>query len=251
MATDFTKSANEVIVQLINDENGRNFSVDDLDLNSLAIAPDPVSGRDYFNNVRTSLKVNAIAQSGYVGEVGITYNRVHLRDVFPTTDAVSVRYPVSSDSYTLGNAVNLSDFLDAVSAKHAINITPSDIFDMPLPTFEGPPPYDPAYVRLEMQGGHKVFVGGVYLRVLPNGWDLNSLQYTELNGLMYPNDSPETPVPQAWLDVKSQLTYLGRNDWNYQTKDPGDGTTPLSLSAFNSLVAIKGQMSVMSQPGFW
>jgi hypothetical protein len=208
MAIDFTKAPDEVIVQLINEENSRHFTVADLDLTNIAIAPDPVSNRPAFNNVRTSLSVAAAALSGYTGDVTIKYNRVAVRQVFPTEDPEDTRYPNSSDSYQLGERVNLIDLLAEINAKYSINIRPVDIFDMPLPQFEGPPPYDPAYVRLEMQGTSKVFLGGINLRILPNDWDLGEMQYSEMNGLTYPSYAAQPPGMATWQEVGEQLDLM-------------------------------------------
>lgn len=252
MTTDYTKSPDEILVQLINDENGRNFSITDLDLLNIAIAPDPVSGRESYNNSRTSIGVFAADGSGYKGNVGITYNRVPVRDVFGTTDDISVRYPNSEDGYKLQDRVNLVDLIPEINSRHAINLQPSDVFDIALPTFDGPPPYDPKYARLEIAGLHKVFFGGINIRVLPNDWDLNNMQYTELNGLVYPNDQPPSPVPQAWTDIANQFSLLGTNGgWNYTTKDPGDGTTPPSSQALAAFAAIDNQFQVLGTNGGW
>ena len=253
MAIDYTQSPDDVLVALINEENDRTFTVADLVLHNLAIAPDPVSGRDAFNNVRTALRVDAAQNSGYINGVDITYNRVNLRDVFPNNDPPSVRYPVSTDAgYVLGERTNLVDILPDVNTRYGINIQASDVFDNVLPTFEGPPPYDPAFIRLELMAGHKVFIGGINLRILPNDWSLSNLTYVELDGLLYPTTVDPSPIPQAWTDINNQFALLGANGgWNYETKDPGDGTTPpteVALAAFN---AVSDQFVALGASGGW
>lgn len=239
MAIDYTLGPDEILVQLINVENNRNFKITDLDLSSVSIAPDPVSGRPAYNNVRTSIGVAAATGSGYKGGVTVKYNRVPLRSVFPTTDAADVRYPVSSDQHQLNSRVNLVDILADINAKYAINIRAEDVFDVPLPVFKGPPPYDPAYVRLEMQAGSKVFHGGINLRIMPDDWDLAGLTYTEMNGLEYPDYSEPSPIPADWTAIDNQINLIASQGfWNYVTQDPGDGTTPASASALASFNTI-------------
>lgn len=197
MAIDYTKSPDEIIVQLINDENQRNFTVNDLDLTNVAVAPDPVFGRQPFNNRRTSVRVAAVPGSGYTNEVTVKYNRVHLRDVFPHEAADDVRYAESTEEFQLGERTQLAELLPEINAKYGINIRLEDIFEVALPTFDGPPPeggYPAKFVRLEMKMSSKVFVGGIQLRILPNDWDLSNMQHTELNGLYYPGYD----VPASW-----------------------------------------------------
>lgn len=252
MTIDYTKSPDEILVQLINDENSRTFTTADLDLTNVAIAPDPISGRETFNNTRTSIGVAAADNSGYIGGVTVTYNRVPVRDVFKSTDPLSTRYPTSNDSYTLGDRTQLVDILPDINAKHSINITPSDVFDVPLPVFTGPPPYDPAYVRLEIAGIHKVFFGGINLRILPNDWALSNLQYVELGGLFYPTTTDPSPVPQTWTDIDNQIIKIAAEGYfQYVTEDPGDGTTPPSASALASFAAIDTQFTSLGSSGAW
>lgn len=208
MAIDYTKSPDEIIVQLINDENNRNFTVADLDLTNIAVAPDPVAGRETFNNVRTSARVAAVPGSGYMNQVNITFNRVHLRNVFPNSDTSDVRYVTDTDGgYQKNDRVNLSDILPDINAKYGINIRPEDIFDQALPAFDGPPPsggWPPTYVRLEMVAGSKVFTGGVNIQILPNDWDLNNMQTTELNGIYYPSYD----VPASWTGLDNNVNTM-------------------------------------------
>lgn len=224
MAIDYTQSPDEILVQLINEENGRNIKPADLNLNSLAIAPDPISGRPDFNNVRTSIGVAAAAQSGYKGAVTVKYNRVHVRQVFPNNDDPSTRYATTQDAYEPGEHTSLSQILPDINARHSINLKPDDIFDMDLPVFEGPPPYADSYVRLEMRSSHKIFVGGINIKIKPNPWDLVGLQFTELNGLLYPNGN-QTNSDQVLANtsaaVSSQLSMMAAPGyWNYNSVAP-------------------------------
>lgn len=204
MTIDYTKSPDEILVQLINDENETTLTIADLVLDTVAIAPDPIPDRPSFNNVRTSMGVSAAVNSGYTGGVTVKYNRVHLRTVFPTTDPDTVQYVQSTDAYLPGERTKLSDLLPEINAKYNINIRPEDIFDMDLPTFSGPPPYSDMYVRLEMKAASKVFFGAVNIKLLPGDWDLANLQFTELDGLVY----PAWDIPETWTEVGEQLDLM-------------------------------------------
>lgn len=217
MATDYTKDPDEILVDLVNSENGRSFTVNDLLLSNLAIAPDPVSGRETFNNVRTSLRIDAAPNSGYTNGVDIKYNRVNLRNVFPNNDDDSTRYPTSTDDgIKLEGRTSLVELLPEINERYQINLKPGDIYDLPLPTFDGAPPYDPVYIRFEIQSGHKIFIGGVQIQILPDTWDLSNLQFTELNGLYYPNGDDTPAFVQTSQDIDDQFTQLGENGgWNH------------------------------------
>lgn len=217
MTTDYTKSQDEIIVQLVNDENSLHLKATDLVLDDVFIVADPVPGREVFNNLRTGVKINPAAHSGYTNSQTVRYNRVHLRQIFPTADAASVQYPVSTDGYVLGESTHLVDLLDAINSRYGINIKPAEVFDLPLPTFSGPPPYDPKYVRLEMRASHKVFIGGMQLRVLPNDWSLSNL-LEEINGIVYPTFSDgggglsDPPVPGQNFSIGWNNTHTVLSD---------------------------------------
>lgn len=212
MTIDYAKSPEEIVVQLINDENQQNLTVDDLDLTNLSVAPDPVPGREVFNNVRTALRVSAAAGSGFTNQVDIKYNRVHLRQVFPNTESSNVRYPNSMEGYNLGSNATLVDLLSDINARHGINIAPGDVFDLPLPTFNGPPPYADQYVRLEVKADHLVYIGGINLKVYPNAWDLQNLQLSELNGLVYPVDDSQE-IPASWTGLRNLITTMSQPNY--------------------------------------
>jgi hypothetical protein len=223
MAIDLTQDPDSILVALINEENGRNIKPSDVVLSSISIAPDPVSGRETFNNTRTALTVSPAANSGYINQANIKYNRIRVRDMFRTDDTESTRYPYTIDGIAKNEHDNLLDLLPDINEFYRINLRPEDVFDAQLPVFEGPPPYANAYVRFEANAASKIFVGGVNLRILPDAWDLDNIQYTQLGGLHYPNGDPELPPPMvvvagALNETLSMMATPGY--WNYTSIAP-------------------------------
>lgn len=209
MATDFTKDPDQILIDLINEENGRNIELARVNVGRVSIAADPVEGREPFNNIRTSVNVSALVAGGYKGAAQVQYNRVPVRNVFPTTDPMSVRYPQSTAEFQLAEHINLVDLLPEINAKYHINLTPDDIIDVALPQFTGAPPYDAAYVRFEIKSVNKIFIGGINIRILPNDVLLSDIiTITELNGLIYPGETDN--VVATMTAINTQLLKMAQ-----------------------------------------
>lgn len=223
MSIDLTKDQDAILVDLINQENNLHLIATDLLLGSVSIAPDPVPEREVFNNTRSALTVSPAPGSGYINQSNIKYNRISVRDMFHTTEPTSVRYPNTTDGIYRDGRTSVLSILDEINSLYEINLREEDIFDAPLPVFEGPPPYANAYVRFEVKAPNKIFIGGVNLRILPDPWELSQLQYVELAGLYYPNGDPELPPVIVTVSgaVEDQLALLASPGyWNYTSIAP-------------------------------
>lgn len=185
---DFTKDPDSILLDLINEDNpGHSFTAAEV---TLAVPVVVTTGQETdpsWLNRKSRLTVSAVNGSGYADTVDVFYNRVAYRDVFPTTDPTSVKYPVTTEGIDLLDRVNLSDLLEDINATHALNLQTDDFWDAPLPTFEGLPPYDDKYVKLEARPTSKIFIGGVQLKINPNPFDLANMPVTTLQGLVYPS----------------------------------------------------------------
>jgi hypothetical protein len=199
--SDYTKSPEQILLDLINNDNGTSFGLDTLAFLSAPTVRANDDGQPSFNNRLSTIRVTAVDGSGYGQYVDMNYRRIHFRDVFPiTADDPTVQFPIVDESYDLGSNTYLSDLIPQINAKHGLNLQPSDYWDKSLPTFSGPPPYDPAYVRLESQSTSKVYIGGVQIRINPNDYPLDQrLPTTELSGLEY--DNTEWMIPPSYAPL--------------------------------------------------
>jgi hypothetical protein len=184
---DYTKGPEDILIDLINDANPDNtLTLAQVALSTPSIVTDGTEVGPSFNNRKTKLTVSAIPGSGYSESVDVQYNRLHYRDVFPTTDADTIKYPVSTHTFDLADHTKLSDLVPQINQRYGLTLSADDFWEMPLPTFEGLPPYDDKFVKLEALPASKIFIGGVQLKVNPNPFDLANMPVTTLNGLVYP-----------------------------------------------------------------
>lgn len=185
---DYTQSPDQILLSLIKEDNpGKVLDLSLITLGGPSIVTVGDETEPSFNNRKTKMTVTAVNGSGYKDTVDVNYNRLHYRDVLPTVDPSTVRYPVSTDTFDLGTNTVLSDLLPDINATYGLNLAADDFWEVPLPTFEGLPPYDDKFVKLEAKPASKIFIGGVNLKVNPNPYDLANLPVTTLNGLIYPS----------------------------------------------------------------
>lgn len=114
--TDFTKLPNEIIVDLINFDNGTSLTTDLLMFGLPTALPD---GGDH----NTTVVATAVPGTFYVGSVELTYNRV---DMSTIPGARSVKFEI-------GNATKISDLVPQINAAYQLNLQPEDYVDGPLP----------------------------------------------------------------------------------------------------------------------
>ena len=185
---DFTKDPDSILLDLINNDNpGHNLTVAQV---SLAVPTVVTTGQETdpsYLNRKTRLTVAPVQGSGYKDNVNVFYNRVAYRDVLVTEETTAVRFPLTTEGIDLLDRTNLSDIVVDINILHGLNLTEDDFWDQPLPSFEGLPPYDVKFVKLEAKPTSKIFVGGVNLKINPNPFDLANLPVKILNGLVYPS----------------------------------------------------------------
>lgn len=169
MATDFTKSASQILIDLINESNATSLTVADVTFSA------PVVEASGTRN--TGITITAVANSGYTGFRDLTYDRVDLAAV-----------PGSrSNVFHLGSAATAWDLLPAINAAYGINLTSDDVENDPMPAFSGTDPQEAEPFTLRAKAGSLVYRGSVLLSIDGNDVDLATLiTTTELNGLNYP-----------------------------------------------------------------
>lgn len=173
MATiDLTKSPKEIIVDLINLDNGTTLTADSLLLGT------PVPS----NNIRynTSLVLTATSTLKAQGSVTIKYNRKNLQDFTIAPNNLK---------FELGSATTISDLVDAINAEYSINLTSDDYVDADLPTLVELGHYEEKTFTLSAKPISLIYVDEVDLIVFRprvDGISITSLfAQTVLNGLTY------------------------------------------------------------------
>lgn len=184
---DYTKSPDEILLTLINNDNpGKNITLAQVALATPSVVVDGSETGPSFNNRKTKLRVSAVNGSGYADYVDVSYSRIHFRDMLTPTEADTVKYPKTTEHFSLGENTALSHLLPQINSKYGVNLQPEDFWDTTLPTFEGLPPYDDKYVKLEAKPDSKIYIGGVLIKIDPNDYDLANMPVTTLGGLIYP-----------------------------------------------------------------
>jgi hypothetical protein len=168
MATDFTKSAQQILIDLINATNATAITSADVTFSNMA----PTGG----GNRNTGIRVTAVANSGYLNHVDVTYDRVDLAQIPGSRPVV----------FNLGSVTSAFGLLPAINAAYGINLTTDDVEDDPMPTFHGDP-LETEPFTLRAKSGSLIYRGSLSLTIDGNDIDLATLiTVTELNGLVYP-----------------------------------------------------------------
>lgn len=169
MATDFTKPALQILVDLINATNGTSLTLTDIDFSACAATGG--------GNRNTGVTITAKPNTGYTGHRDLTYDRVDLASIPGSRSKV----------FQLGSAVSAKDLLPALNAAYGLNLTTDDIIDDPMPTFTGGDPAEQEPFTLRAKATSYIYRGSVVLTMDANDVDLqNLITTTELNGLFYP-----------------------------------------------------------------
>lgn len=148
---DFTKSAAEIIVELINYCNGTSLTSDML---TYKLPPTVISG-----NHNTVVEATATPTSPYEGMMEVTYNRIDLGELFESFDKFLV-----ADS----GARYISDIIPLVNAKYKLNLTRDDYLDGPLPDSSQANPETGSSFVLKANPRSLIFIGQVSLSVTNN-----------------------------------------------------------------------------------
>lgn len=184
---DYTKSPDEILMTLINNDNpGKNITLAQVELATPSIVTTGDETDPSYLNRKTKLRASAVPGSGYAEYVDVQYNRLHFRDIMTATEDDSVKFPKTTEEILLGENTSLGQILPEINERYGLNLQTSDVWDTMLPTFEGLPPYDDKYVKLEAKLDSKIYIGGVLIKIHPNDYDLANMPVTTLQGLIYP-----------------------------------------------------------------
>jgi hypothetical protein len=170
---DFTKSQEQILTDLINDDNGTSFTVGMLSFGY----PTPINGS---KNTQVVVSVSLTGQVLYYGSTILIYNRIDLNTI-PGTRSIA---------FNVGNAVNISDIIPAINSAYEINLTTGQYINAPLPVFIGNAnqslPFD-----VVADYSSLVFIGRMHLQLVRGAIPLSTvITVTALSGLVYTQPTP-------------------------------------------------------------
>jgi len=144
--SDFTKSPEEVVIDLINFDNGKNFTPATLRIVDvpLAIPKSP----PIFRN--TEIVVTAPVAVKKRGQARLWYNRIDLNTV-PANRSTVFETPTK--------ITKLSEVIPAVNERYRINLTPADYIDVPMTVLD----FEPVKVTIQTAPHSLVYIG--YLEI--------------------------------------------------------------------------------------
>lgn len=114
MANSLNVSSKKLVVNLINQDNGTEFLIGDLDFTT---PTDASTGKN------TDLVITAAAGSEYTGSVTINYDRLSLTSLFASITSPAVEVDAGK------TVSSVADILTAIRTKYSILLQASDIED--------------------------------------------------------------------------------------------------------------------------
>lgn len=179
--TDFTKPSQQIVIDLINEQNGKNLPYEAFQLGEIVPTPDSKA---------TTLTVSSRRGSGYRGSQTFNYNRIGLAEV-PN---------ILTGSTQEADLEKLSDLLTWINATWGINLGPSDVTVNGKNLLVEDDPvvqeYDVEQVfTVQAIPVSYVWMGGLEFTVTKTRSDLNDLiTVRELDGLYPPQYWPNEPI---------------------------------------------------------
>ena len=125
--SDFTKSPQQIVLDLINYDNTSNLT---LELVSLGL---PNVTVDNANDRNTEIVVSSVEGGGYKGEVTVEYNRLQIQDFVP------IMVEGGALSFPVGDALRFSDMIPEINVALGINLTEADYVDADIGEWAGTP----------------------------------------------------------------------------------------------------------------
>lgn len=211
---DFTKSPQQIIVDMLNAANGTFLKPEQLIFGIPQVNNDPGAKRN------TKLVISGVAEQGVEGSIEIQYNRVHI-DTVPG---------VRSRTFERGARKDLSELVPLINGRYAINLTAEEYIDAPLPaTLVG---------ELPMLATSLVFTGTLNYALdtedagsLPSPYVADGVPDWEL-----PPGAPVGVTVKAGTDAGLTFTVNGQ-PWPIEYTDTGDGTLEVVIGGDTDLPA--------------
>ena len=170
---DLTKPPDQLIIDLINKDNGTDLKIGELTFGVPVLAS--------LNSKHNSkVKATATTKSFYSGSVNLHYNRIDISKVIKN---LSTRFDITTEQ-------TISDLITAIDARYSLKLTPNDYVDGPLPGFSGTDPNELENFELVANPLSLVYINKLLLSVDRSSVILGTiLIHLYLDGLTYiPND---------------------------------------------------------------
>lgn len=169
--SDMTKASKDVVLALINGDNGKGltYSVIDIGLPTVATT----------GSKNTNVTLSAKTGSGYKGSQTFNYDRLHLTTAILT--------PSGKDAtFILGDAKKIKDIIPELNALLSINLGDDDYVDGDLPTFTGGVANEEHDVQVVAKNDSLAYIGSLTFKLKADDIDLAEyLTVTDLSGLTY------------------------------------------------------------------
>ena len=179
--TDFTRNSHEIIVDLINEQNGKSIAYDAVELINL------IGGVDV---KATQITANSMFGSGYYGSQTFTYNRLFLNEVPGIVQEVTLEADLEK----------LSDVLTFINAGWGINLQSGDVEINGIDLTENDPDVNQEHdveqeFVLVTKPNSPVWLGTVAFTLTKTRVDLSDVIQLRLHDGLYPPMSwPDEPI---------------------------------------------------------
>lgn len=167
--SDFSQEEDKIILDLVNYDNGTNFTLAELQTASPVV-----------QDGKVRVRITPVQGTGYGGFVNVEYKRINIGEFIELfrPDGLVVQQ---------GNAENTVDFLDEINTLLGTSIKPSSVVSSPIGEWEGTP-NEIKEVSFTMHANSKVYEGEAFLIVDGNDIPLASVVTKNvLSGLRLPS----------------------------------------------------------------
>ena len=165
---DLTKPPEQLVIELINKDNGTSIKLGDLTFGVPELLP---TGK---HNSR--VLATATPGSYYSGSVKINYNRIDISKIVRGRSTL----------FNIRNEKLLSELIPAIDERFELRLTPNDYIDTALPTFAANIPDEEKTVELVANPKSLVFIKSLKLTLERPAIDLTTLiKNILMNGLFY------------------------------------------------------------------
>lgn len=178
MADNLKLPPKEVICELINKMNTGTGAAFTPEMLEFGVPTQSAATRN------TDLTVTAVDGSGYVGNVVINYDRVHLQS--DVVNAYKASGPDRDEVFSVGNATRIKDMIPEINARFGINLTDEDYVDAALPAFVGGIPNETLNVQVTADADSLCYRASFIFKLKSENIELSTVIVNKtMSGLVY------------------------------------------------------------------
>ena len=179
--TDFSKNSHQIVIDLINEQNGKSVAYDAVELINLIGSS---------SEKPTQITANSTFGSGYYGSQTFTYNRLFLNEVPDIVQNVTLEADIEK----------LSDVLKFVNTGWGINLQPDDVTVNGIDLTVDDPAVEQVYdesqeFTLQCLESNPVWLGSLNFTLTKTRMDLSDVVQLHIHDGLYPPMSwPNEPI---------------------------------------------------------